>query len=65
MIMMMMMKMMNFFSSRVIDEKRLALFSARTIVRGSHYCKSPTRREQDLNLRRTLVQALINEVAQY
>ena len=53
--MMMMMKMMNFFSSRVIDEKRLALFSARTIVRGSHYCKSPTRREQDLNLRRTLV----------
>ena len=65
MMMMMMMKMMNFFSSRVIDEKRLALFSARTIVRGSHYCKSPTRREQDLNLRRTLVQALINEVAQY
>ena len=35
------------------DERRLALFPAGTIVRDPHHRESPTRREQDLNLRRT------------
>ena len=35
------------------DERRLALFPAGTIVRNPHHLESPTRREQDLNLRRT------------
>ena len=33
-------------------------------VRDPHHRESPTRREQDLNLRRTWVQALLNEVVQ-
>ena len=44
--------------------KGLALFPARTIARDPHHHESPTRREQDLNLRRTWVQALVNEVVQ-
>ena len=40
---------------------RLVLFPAGTIVRDPHHIESPTRREQDLNLRRTSVQALLNE----
>ena len=39
-----------------------ALFSAEIIVRDSHHCKSPIRHEQDLNLRRIIVQTLLNEV---
>ena len=35
------------------DERLLALFPAGTIVRDPHHRESPTRREQDLNLRRT------------
>ena len=35
------------------DERRLALFPAGTIVRDPHHRESPTRRNQDLNLRRT------------
>ena len=35
------------------DERRLALFPARTIVRDPHYRESPTYRKQDLNLHRT------------
>ena len=35
------------------DERRLALFTAGTIVRDPHHRESPTRRKQDLNLRRT------------
>ena len=35
------------------DERRLALFPAGNIVRDPHHLESPTRREQDLNLRRT------------
>ena len=35
------------------DERRLALFSAGTIVRNTYHRESPTRREQNLNLRRT------------
>ena len=37
------------------DERRLALFPAGTTVRDPHHRESPTRREQDLNLRRTWV----------
>ena len=39
------------------DERRLALFSAGTIVRDPHHRESPTRREQGLSLRRTWFQA--------
>ena len=46
------------------DERRLALFSAGTIVRDHHHRESPTPRGQVLNLRRTWVQALLNEVVQ-
>ena len=38
-------------------ERRLALFPAGTIVRDSHHHESPTCLEQDVNLRRTGVQA--------
>ena len=41
------------------------LSAAGTIVRDPHHSQSPTRREQDLNLRRTLVQALLNKVVQW
>ena len=34
------------------DERRLALFPARTIVRDPHHRESPARREQGLNLRK-------------
>ena len=44
--------------------KGLALFPAGTIARDPQRRESPTHREQDLNLRRTWVQALMNEVAQ-
>ena len=44
------------------DERRLALFTAGTIVRDPHHRESPTRHEQDFNLRKTLLQALLNEV---
>ena len=37
----------------MIDERRLALFPAGTIVRNLHHRESSTSREQDLNLRRT------------
>ena len=46
------------------DERRLALFPAGTIVRDCHHRESRTRREQDLNLRITWVQALLNEDVQ-
>ena len=42
--------------------KGVALFPAGAIVRDAHHRESPTRREQDLSLRR--VQALVNEVVQ-
>ena len=53
-----------FFVVWLTDERRLALFPAATIVRDPHHRESPTRRQQDLNLRRTWVQALLNEVVQ-
>ena len=46
------------------NEKHLALFQIRTIVRDAHHGKSPTHWEQDLNLHRTWVQAMMNEVVQ-
>ena len=44
--------------------KALSLISSRDQCQISHHRKSPTSREQDLNLRRTLVQAFLNEVVQ-
>ena len=46
------------------DERCLALFPAGAIVRDPHHGESPTHREQDLNLRKTWVQALLNEDVQ-
>ena len=52
------------FVVRLTEERRLALFPARTIVRDPHHRESATCREQGLNLRRTRVQALLSEVVQ-
>ena len=46
------------------DKRRLALFPSGIIVRDPHHLESLTRRERDLNLCRTSVQALLNEVVQ-
>ena len=46
------------------DERCLDLFPAGTIVRDPHYRESLARREQNLDLRRTWVQALLNEIVQ-
>ena len=40
------------FVVRLTDEMRLELFPAGVIVRDPQHCKSPTRREHDLSLRR-------------
>ena len=67
MIMMMMMMMMmmimkkNCFVVWVTGEIFLDLIPVRAIVRDSHHHKSPTHREQDLNLRITWVQNFMNE----
>ena len=45
-------------------ERRLTLFPVGTIVRDPYHLESPTRRTQDLNLLRTRVQDLLNEVVQ-
>ena len=39
---------MNCFVVWLTDERRLALFSARTIIRDPHHRESPTHREQGL-----------------
>ena len=39
------MMMIIFFVVWLTDQRRLALFPARTIVRDPHHCESPTRRE--------------------
>ena len=44
--------------------KGVALFPAGPTVRDPHHRESPTRRKKDLNLRKTWVQALMNEVVQ-
>ena len=46
MMMMMMMMMKNFFCG-MVDQRKAALFPARTIVRDSHHHKSPIHRKQD------------------
>ena len=46
------------------DERCLSLFPAGTIVRDTHHRESLILREQGLNLRRTSVQAQLNEVVQ-
>ena len=53
-----------FFVVWLTNKKRLAFFPAGTTVRDPHHGESPTRRQQDLNLRRTRVKALLNEVVQ-
>ena len=53
---------MYFFVVWFIEKKRLALFTAWTIVRDPHHRESPTRREHDLNLPGTRVQTSLNEV---
>ena len=63
--MMVMMMMMNCFCGMVDLWKALrvkGLFPARTTVKDSQHRRSPTRHDQDLNLRRTRVQTLLNEV---
>ena len=52
MMMMMMMMMMIVFVVWWTNERHLALLPAGAIVKDPHHRKSPTRREQDLNLRR-------------
>ena len=42
-----------FFVVWSINERRLALFLVETIVRDLQQCEYPTRREQDLNVRKT------------
>ena len=56
--------MMNCFVVWLTDKRCLVLFPAGTIARDSHHRESPARRMQDLNLRRTWVQALLDEVVQ-
>ena len=55
MMMMMMMMVMNCLCGMVDQQKAIsfALFPVGTIARDPYHLKSPTRREQDLNLRRT------------
>ena len=50
------------FVAWLADERCLTLFPAGTIARDPRYLESPTHREQDLNLRRTWVRALLNDV---
>ena len=42
------------FLRRLTDERHLALFPAGTTVRDPHHRESPTRHEQNWNLRRSL-----------
>ena len=56
---------MNCFLVRLTEVRRLAVFPAGTIVRDPHHRESPTCRGQDLDRRRALVQALLNEDTQY
>ena len=47
-----------------IGERRIALFSAMTIVKDPHHRESLPSHEQDLNLHITWVQAWLNQVVQ-
>ena len=62
--MVMMMMMMNYFCGMVEWKIVCSLFPAGTVVRDSHHHKSLICCKQDLNLSRTWVQALMNEVVQ-
>ena len=55
---------MSFFVVWLTNKTHLALLPAGTIVRYPHYRESLTRCEQDLNLRRSWVEALLNEFMQ-
>ena len=57
-----MMMMMKCFYGMV---GRLAVFPVGTIVRDPHHRESPTCRGQDLDRRKALVQASLNEDTQY
>ena len=65
MMMIMMMVMMNCFCG-MVDRRKvfIALFPAGIIVRDPLHRESLTHRKQDLSLRRTSVQALMNEVVE-
>ena len=63
--MMMMMMMMSVFVVWLSGERSLTLFPARKTVRDPHHREFSARREQDLNLPGTLVQASLNEFLQY
>ena len=49
----MMTMMMNCFCGMVDRRKAFSIISSQDIVRDAHHRESPTRREQDLNLRRS------------
>ena len=51
-----------FFVVWLTGKRRLALFPTGTTVTDPHQRGSPTRHEQDFNLRRTCAQAYLNEV---
>lgn len=57
-----MMMMMNCFTEWLTNEMREALFLAGIIATDSHHSKSQTLHELDLNVCKTLVQDLLNEV---
>ena len=59
-----MMMTINCFCGMVDRQKAFNLFPVGTIVRDPNHLESPTRCEQDLNLRRTWVQTLLNEALQ-
>ena len=59
--MMMKMIIMNCFCGTADRRKTFDPIPAGIIARDPHYRESPSRREQDLNLRRTRVQAKLSE----
>ena len=52
------------FLWHVDGQKRLSLFPAGTVVRNPHHYESRIHHKQDMNMSRTWVQTLMNEVAQ-
>ena len=64
MVMIMMMMMMNCFCGIIDRRKVVRCTSIVNFLTGSNHCKSSTRHEQVLNLSRTWVQTLLNEVMQ-
>ena len=64
MTMMMMMMMMNCFCGKVDQQKASSLISKRNHCQRSHHWRHPTCLNQDLDLHRSWVQALLNEAVQ-